>query len=288
MNDQVKPNHLSDDNQGVHCTAHVDYAPQSRVSADDGRLPPPGRQAMWQLIDNALAGAVEPMLRGDICNILAPLLVPHTEPTAEDQPISDDDLLKLADKAFGQVVDYDLRGNPITDYRVLTIGAYGPAIRRLVALARKHPVPIDQQPVRLPARKEYVASSLDETSEEGVRQWNLAITALEALGPLYNHADVNADEVKKLCSTIEDLEMALDEETRRADNAGSNASAFEDRMGNLQVQNGKLQDKLSALSVQRDECKDLIQRSLAYHGDFSWKNPEGAALMRAMQAAVSK
>lgn len=59
--------------------------------------------------------------------------------------ISDDDLLKMADKAFGQVVDYDLRGNPITDYRVLTIGAYGPAIRRLVSLARQNPVAVQSE-----------------------------------------------------------------------------------------------------------------------------------------------
>ncbi|MCU9527546.1 hypothetical protein [Pseudomonas mosselii] len=43
---------------------------------DDGRLPPPERQAVWQMIDNALAGMLDPMLRGDVCNILAPLLVP--------------------------------------------------------------------------------------------------------------------------------------------------------------------------------------------------------------------
>lgn len=62
----------------------------------------------------------------------------QVSPAAE---ISDDEILKLADQAFGQVVDYDLRGNPITDYRVLTIGAYGPALRRIVALARQYPIP---------------------------------------------------------------------------------------------------------------------------------------------------
>ncbi|WP_323601015.1 hypothetical protein [Pseudomonas putida] len=57
------------------------YAGESNLASqaaevDDGRLPPPERQAVWQMIDNALAGTLDPMLRGDVCNILAPLLVP--------------------------------------------------------------------------------------------------------------------------------------------------------------------------------------------------------------------
>lgn len=61
----------------------------------------------------------------------------HSSPPAPS--ISDDELLAMANKAFGKVVDYDLMGNPITDYRVLTIGAYGPAVRRIVELARQYP-----------------------------------------------------------------------------------------------------------------------------------------------------
>ena len=48
-----------------------------------GKLPPIGRQAMWQTIDEALTGTVEPMLRGDVCNILASLLVPAAQPQGE-------------------------------------------------------------------------------------------------------------------------------------------------------------------------------------------------------------
>lgn len=44
---------------------------------EDGKMPPPDRQAMWQYIDNALQGVVEPLLRGDICNVLARALIPN-------------------------------------------------------------------------------------------------------------------------------------------------------------------------------------------------------------------
>lgn len=45
-----------------------------------GKLPPVGRQAVWQAIDEALTGTLAPILRGEICNILAARLVPHSEP----------------------------------------------------------------------------------------------------------------------------------------------------------------------------------------------------------------
>lgn len=49
--------------------------------------------------------------------------------------LSMSDYLRMANEAFGRVVDHDLLGNPITDYDVLLRGAYGPAVRRLVELA---------------------------------------------------------------------------------------------------------------------------------------------------------
>ncbi|MCL9653540.1 hypothetical protein L2088_02375 [Pseudomonas protegens] len=52
----------------------------AKPDQDAGKLPPIGRQAMWQAIDEALVGTVEPMLRGDICNILAAQLVPAEQP----------------------------------------------------------------------------------------------------------------------------------------------------------------------------------------------------------------
>ena len=51
----------------------------------------------------------------------------------------------LANKAFGKAVDCDMRGSPITDCDVLMHGAYGPAVRRLVALAlTRHDTPVDR------------------------------------------------------------------------------------------------------------------------------------------------
>jgi hypothetical protein len=55
--------------------------------------------------------------------------------------ITDEQLFAMANRAFGRVVDHDLRGNPITDYSVLLTGSYGPAVRRLVELARANPMP---------------------------------------------------------------------------------------------------------------------------------------------------
>lgn len=55
----------------------------ARPESASGKLPPIGRQAVWQAIDEALTGTVEPMLRGDICNILAAILVPATQHQGE-------------------------------------------------------------------------------------------------------------------------------------------------------------------------------------------------------------
>lgn len=57
-----------------------------------GRLPPPERQAIWVVIDEALSETHEPFERGDICNLLAPLLVPLVSQSPE-QP----GLIKLND-----------------------------------------------------------------------------------------------------------------------------------------------------------------------------------------------
>lgn len=40
-------------------------------------MPPPERQALWVLMDEALANHLGPFERGDICNLLAPVLAPH-------------------------------------------------------------------------------------------------------------------------------------------------------------------------------------------------------------------
>ena len=41
-----------------------------------GRLPPPERQQLWVLIDETLGDTLGPLERGDICNLLAPVLAP--------------------------------------------------------------------------------------------------------------------------------------------------------------------------------------------------------------------
>jgi hypothetical protein len=72
-------------------------------------------------------------------------------------------------------------------------------------------------------------------------------------------------EVERLKSTIEDLQVALSQESDRADNAGRNASAFEDRMGNLQVRNGKLCDEQGILRAQLAERDALLLWALYHH-----------------------
>lgn len=116
-----------------------------------------------------------------------------------EQEISDDDLLKMAEKAFGQVVDYDLLGNPITDYRVLTIGAYGPAIRRLVSLARQHPV----APVSA-----YTAVDMTTAAAGGFRDGQAELYAvlnqayMALIGYLPGHRNDLTDAAIAACSAI--------------------------------------------------------------------------------------
>lgn len=53
----------------------------------------------------------------------------------ESQPVFDFyKLLKAADEAFGEVVDFGMFGGAITRANVLLSGAYGPAVRRLLTL----------------------------------------------------------------------------------------------------------------------------------------------------------
>lgn len=59
--------------------------------------------------------------------------------------------------------------------------------------------------------------------------------------------DRQAIEIERLRGTVEDLQAALLDAEQRAENAGRNASAFEERMGDLQVENGRLRDRLAEL-----------------------------------------
>lgn len=57
-----------------------------------------------------------------------------TQTVQKELLVTMEQLRELGKEAAGQVVDHDLSGNPITDYDVLFMGAYAPAIQRLVSL----------------------------------------------------------------------------------------------------------------------------------------------------------
>ena len=75
-------------------------------------------------------------------------------------PLDENQVLAACSKAFGQVQDYDLRGNPITDYNILMTGAYGPAIRRLIQYVRDNPA--DPTPVALEGLEKAVEACSQE------------------------------------------------------------------------------------------------------------------------------
>lgn len=72
-------------------------------------------------------------------------------------------------------------------------------------------------------------------------------------------------EVERLQSEMEDLMFALADAEHRAENAGRNASAFEDRMGDLQVENGKLRAEIEALR----EIREIASQCAANGGYLS-------------------
>lgn len=104
------------------------------------------------------------VLQAELDQALAEILKLKRQLQDQGEPLTDDKILEMADKAFGQIVDYDLHGNPITDFRVLTIGAYGPAIRRLVRLARSHADPAEVE--RLSADRDDLQRYADELNDE--------------------------------------------------------------------------------------------------------------------------
>lgn len=104
------------------------------------------------------------VLQAELDQALAEILKLKRQLQDQGEPLTDDKILEMADKAFGQIVDYDLHGNPITDFRVLTIGAYGPAIRRLVRLARSHADPAEVEQLR--ADRDDLQRYADELNDE--------------------------------------------------------------------------------------------------------------------------
>jgi hypothetical protein len=85
--------------------------------------------------DVDVAGRANRMARDALAAIA---LTDAPQAAVPDTKISRSDLLKIANEAFHEIVDYDFAGNAITDYDVLLWGAYGPAVTRLVNLALKH------------------------------------------------------------------------------------------------------------------------------------------------------
>lgn len=62
----------------------------------------------------------------------------------------------------------------------------------------------------------------------------------------------------ELEDVIDELRVTVEDR----DNAKRNSSAFEERMGDLQVANGKLQDKLAAAEQRIAELKSVFERML--------------------------
>lgn len=64
----------------------------------------------------------------------------------------------------------------------------------------------------------------------------------------------------RLAVMVEDLELALEHAEGRAESAGRNSSAFEDCMGDLQVENGKLSDALDQLRAEVEALRKDAER----------------------------
>lgn len=82
--------------------------------------------------------------------------------------------------------------------------------------------------------------------------------ALHSHMSLVSQRDTLRAKVERLQSEMEDLMFALADAEHRAENAGRNVSAFEDRMGDLQVENGKLRAEVERLRKDKDRL-DAIE-----------------------------
>lgn len=70
------------------------------------------------------------------------------------------------------------------------------------------------------------------------------------------YVEVHKNDLRALLEHADSLAAHLADAEHRAENAGRNASAFEDRMGDLQVENGKLLDEIARLhSVLEDDTR---------------------------------
>ncbi|WP_263147771.1 hypothetical protein [Pseudomonas sp. RIT-PI-AD] len=73
-------------------------------------------------------------------------------------------------------------------------------------------------------------------------------------------------EIEKLRELNRDLEAQLHDAEERAGSASRNASAFEERMGDLQVQIGKLQGRLNAVHSERSRRLEQMYNMLGVNG----------------------
>ena len=78
-------------------------------------------------------------------------------------------------------------------------------------------------------------------------------------------------EIVKRDALIADLEAQLEDTESRRENAARNSSAFEDRMGDLRVENGKLHARvadLEAEAAQKDERISIFESNLPAWGSL--------------------
>lgn len=83
----------------------------------------------------------------------------------------------------------------------------------------------------------------------------------------------------RLQEMVNDLSDELHMTAEERDHAKRNSSAFEERMGDLQVANGKLQDKLAAAEQRITKIENLLRQAKGYGGlTPKWHDAVDAAL----------
>lgn len=94
-------------------------------------------------------------------------------------------LRELGSERFGKAVDWDMRGNPITDCWVLLHGAYGPAVMRLVNLAvRRESAPIDKHRLAQLATEAFGQGLDRDFSGSVMTRYDVVLEESYGFGPL--------------------------------------------------------------------------------------------------------
>lgn len=84
-------------------------------------------------------------------------------------------------------------------------------------------------------------------------------------------AEFAVAERAELLARIEDLEAQLEDTESRRENSSRNASAFEARMGDLQVENGKMQSRIAELEA---HCVRLGQGGAERYWEGRWRDAD--------------